>query len=619
MFYLNARKGADNLSIDQSKPLYANVPAAKKDNMMLFEGKRMPDGSINWVNPQPLEKSLTTVDILKLDFYPPRYLDSLKKWGYNTKDKHFTDSLYYSFGNMCGEDMYTADTIRRSKAITLDEALMIKSDSTQKRSFDGKALFKMNCVVCHTMNDKKLTGPGLQGVTDRAPKGDWLFNYTKNCAKVLSSGDAYANKMHLENGGGMPIFEGALSDEQIRSIVAYISNGKAGMNITHEDNWCSEINPSRIRAIWNKRFNNTILATKEFEERLRVIFTTCNADVLNLYINNLNHNLSDIDAEAANMCSGSVREKFLEFAARKDGGVKIDNKQMEQLQNYVKQKKEIYDKAVTEARMKIYEQESLKDMKAFEERMKHNNKEWERINSLYQDEANLNLKEAFRQLGRPLGNGTTFENFFVEDNYYSIVIAGTGWKNVDAYVTEATVNRSTLNYTDTETGKKAVIKYQPILVQFSNTEQFDRTVAYLLPDKLSSFQRLKQEDAGFKENLNELMKYSVFVMGFKGEDIFWAEEKNVRPQNYTLKLTPISRHELQTKLNTTYPVLHPDMKAELTYQLFEQKEELRQRQIKKTEEFRRKVYYLVYPCAEPAATQVSAKPESIKAYNSASH
>ena len=66
---------------------------------------------------------------------------------------------------------------------------------------DGAKLFKQNCAVCHVSHgDQKLTGPGLAGIFDRAPKGDWLNRWILNNQKVIKSGDAYANKIYNENG-----------------------------------------------------------------------------------------------------------------------------------------------------------------------------------------------------------------------------------------------------------------------------------------------------------------------------------------------------------------------------------------------------------------------------------
>ena len=56
------------------------------------------------------------------------------------------------------------------------------------------------------------------------------------------------------------------------------------------------VKPSSIKTIKSKEFNNTLIATKEFEERLKLIFESCNDSVLELYINNLNLNLWEIDS-----------------------------------------------------------------------------------------------------------------------------------------------------------------------------------------------------------------------------------------------------------------------------------------------------------------------------------
>ena len=88
MFYVNARKEGQSLKIDPDNAMRASIPTAqKRGDMQLFEGKRMSDGSINWVNPQALENYLVSVDIHTLDFYPPLYLDSLQRWGYDIKNK----------------------------------------------------------------------------------------------------------------------------------------------------------------------------------------------------------------------------------------------------------------------------------------------------------------------------------------------------------------------------------------------------------------------------------------------------------------------------------------------------------------------------------------------------
>ncbi|MBL7910485.1 MAG: c-type cytochrome [Bacteroidia bacterium] len=95
---------------------------------------------------------------------------------------------------------------------------------------DGEKLFKQNCAVCHkSHDDQKLTGPGLKGVFDRVPKGDWITKWILNSEKMIKSGDAYANKIYSENGkAAMTVFEGQLDEKQVASIVAFIKGPPPG-------------------------------------------------------------------------------------------------------------------------------------------------------------------------------------------------------------------------------------------------------------------------------------------------------------------------------------------------------------------------------------------------------
>lgn len=92
----------------------------------------------------------------------------------------------------------------------------------------GKSLFKQNCAVCHSLTDQKLTGPGLKGVFDRIPepREQWLVNYILNSEKVIASGDSYANKISADTTLQMTIFEGVLTEEEVKDIIAYmVGNG----------------------------------------------------------------------------------------------------------------------------------------------------------------------------------------------------------------------------------------------------------------------------------------------------------------------------------------------------------------------------------------------------------
>ncbi|MEZ5017955.1 MAG: c-type cytochrome [Flavipsychrobacter sp.] len=90
---------------------------------------------------------------------------------------------------------------------------------------DGKALFQSKCATCHhPLNDA--TGPALQGVDGRVPSKEWLYDWVNNSAKVIASGDKYANDVF--NTWGKTAMTGfpELSHEDIDAIVVYVNSVK---------------------------------------------------------------------------------------------------------------------------------------------------------------------------------------------------------------------------------------------------------------------------------------------------------------------------------------------------------------------------------------------------------
>jgi mono/diheme cytochrome c family protein len=85
----------------------------------------------------------------------------------------------------------------------------------------GKQLFDGNCKACHRI-DKKLVGPPLAKVYERAPSIDWIKSFVKNSSKVIASGDQYAVTLYNEyNKTQMTAFS-SFKDEDIMNILAYI-------------------------------------------------------------------------------------------------------------------------------------------------------------------------------------------------------------------------------------------------------------------------------------------------------------------------------------------------------------------------------------------------------------
>ena len=88
---------------------------------------------------------------------------------------------------------------------------------------DGEKLFKQNCATCHVPTEKTVVGPGLKGITERAPSEQWIIDWVKNPDALIASGDAYANEIKEFSPTAMTAF-GYLADEEIVAIIDYVKN-----------------------------------------------------------------------------------------------------------------------------------------------------------------------------------------------------------------------------------------------------------------------------------------------------------------------------------------------------------------------------------------------------------
>ena len=97
----------------------------------------------------------------------------------------------------CGGDDEDADTATTEETTTTDE--------TTETTTAGREVFVANCGSCHTLADAGTSGaigPSLDGI----------------------GLDVSAIESQVRNGGGgMPSFEGQLSDEETQAVSAYVA------------------------------------------------------------------------------------------------------------------------------------------------------------------------------------------------------------------------------------------------------------------------------------------------------------------------------------------------------------------------------------------------------------
>ncbi len=132
----------------------------------------------------------------------------------------------------------------------------------------------------------------------------------------------------------------------------------------------NEIDPARIKSLLDPKFNNTLIATHEFEQRLQYIFKTCNKDILEIYVNNLDKDLWRLDEMAVEkLGKDDMAEQFRKFAAQRLTNVKDAPEQaaamqryyQEQLASNTQQLKALYERSQALQAAKQQEEDSVRD------------------------------------------------------------------------------------------------------------------------------------------------------------------------------------------------------------------------------------------------------------------
>ena len=629
MFYFDAFAKGQRVAL--KKELIVDVPTKpeKREGMQLYDGVKNELGELVWTNPKSIINPLATVDILSLDFYPPSYESKMNEWGYLNKE--YKDSVYYSFAFDCADNILNP---------TNDSGIGY-----------GEKLFISNCAACHFV-DKYMTGPALKGARARWQNfsiEDNFYAFIKKSTEVIDSGDAYAINL-FEKWGSITMPPNNLSNQQIDAIFNYVENykpqkskivassrGAIGMfmplpqddnereyrdEIVQADSTSGQsecdcgINPASIKTIWNQKFNNTNLATKEFEERMPWIHKTCDNTILELYVNNLDRNLADIDAMAMQKLGGKLREKFAEFASRGDGKVELSTKAATALNNYYFTKSKAFQKAIAITNANYWAKQVALDHKmegintAAEERNNTTKKE------LFAEELAYNRKKVYADLGMekpkppmraPLIFGDTTRqkntnNLAEEKADISIPLQPTrsflrtninrlGWKNVDCLMSLRIGENATIK----GNGKTSSISYSRAKIQILNAKMYSKINLYIIPTTFNSYVKLKDQKGYYNHPINKNLTYTVAAIAWnKNGDLFYYLS-SLKTNEIAIDLKEISNQQWKNNIRKKLGAIN-NMAKELDYLDYAKKDENRQNRNKAKRNFRTKIKPYVFPC-----------------------
>ena len=550
-------KDGEILTINPKTGIYVQVPVDEfKDGMNLFSGDTDKNGIINWVNPQPLAKIPVPIDMAKLNFYPPGYEDSLNTMKLS-KSKKFRDSLYLS----CEEEISSSNV------------------SPQVEEKSGKYLFEKKCSMCHALN-RESTGPNLANIREIWSKGgakpNSIYQWVRNWEKAASE-DPYARNVSYKTPAASSDFP-SLSNTEIDAIFDYVDGAKIKSN---SEEFYSHIPPSSVLAFWKPKFNNTLLATHDFEKRMQAIHGTCNNKVLEVYTKNMGKSMVELDRQVIQMGYSN----FEEFAAENIGALNPNNPHIKGLQAF-------YEKGIASLQNEVnnYRKTEAKrrekwDKNVNEERMKESNRTIQRENQAFSEEYNLNHKNVRKQLGRTLG---------------AVIYTNASVSNIDRFVLQTTLARKTGEFYDKETGKTALIQYNDFSFNVEKPEQYELINAYLFPSKLNSYQRISGTNGKFSYALNDAIIYDLAIVAISEKGYSYFQRSKLNKGNLgTIQLEHVSEAKVNAsieQLNSNRITKPMRVADELSWLKTEQQNYVERRNRQNAYLFHERIKKIVFPC-----------------------
>ncbi|TAE90505.1 MAG: hypothetical protein EAY81_00725 [Bacteroidetes bacterium] len=325
----------------------------------------------------------------------------------------------------------------------------------------------------------------------------------------------------------------------------------------------SGINPLSIKVIKSEKYQHTFIATKEFEKRLKVIFNTCNNAVLEVYINNLDKNLYEVDEMAASILgSGKFYDEFIQFSKQKLTKVKEADKYAELLKGY-------YQQRLNEVTAQL-----AKEKEKLEKVLKEKSKEAQKVVDDYKKL--LFKREAHRM------------------ETYGFNWTKTGWINID-------IGTMPKDYDE-----------QPLEIMITNSGEFDQVYTYVVYTSIASLYRLNTTDnkhffAGNETSKTMLMpkkKLGIAIaIGYKNDTPSFAMEEfeTGSEPNFSLTLLPSTIEQVKAAIRTYDNYSEENsISVDLEFMATFYKEEQRNKVLQEEYAFFTQLRAVAFPCYKQA-------------------
>lgn len=384
------------------------------------------------------------------------------------------------------------------------------------------------------------------------------FRNHKTISKALT--DSLYYSMSLSNGSDLTKgFAKTNINEPYYSIDSNdLKEGEIDFIISSMDGVCG-IDPASIKVINDKKYENTLIATREFEERLKFIFQTCNKEILEIYTKNIDLNLWELDSTAHSKLKGSsIDSNFLNFY----------NKRLTKVKNsdtYSKLLKTYYEKQLRKVKKDL---QSLKTTALKE--LKEKNKIAQKISKDYKKI--LKQREKFRM------------------ETYGFDWTESGWINIDRGV----------NPKNWDSQKLEII--------VNDGESYDNVFTYVIYSSIKSLYRLNSTNnktfyVGNEEQREMLTPKNeqaliVSIATKENKSFFIIERFNTNLTNgFSIDLKETFQEEIDSQLasNDWLPAAN-SISEDLKFMYKLEQEKRRQEKLKSESIFIKKLWSTAYPC-----------------------
>lgn len=321
------------------------------------------------------------------------------------------------------------------------------------------------------------------------------------------------------------------------------------------------INPASIKAIKHKKYENTLISTREFESRLKSIYATCDNNVLELYIKNLNRNLWEIDQMVADYLGSSHDQysSFIKFSSFRQTTITLSDKRAKILSNYYLKSKQEIENKITKLKKELLVEKRI-ERQTVEQKKKE-----------YRDL--LQARQKYRM------------------NKFGFELTKFGWYNAASKTSIKQTKSFDLN------------------ISVNNGSDYERVYSYVINPKINSiFSLLSTNKIQFDEAFSydpilllwENQEFDIIGVGYNGKNMGFKITSTVQKQevNVEIELDAYEIEEFKRALKkyTRGYAKENQIIVDLEYQAFFYKEKRRREKEEKEFLLMYSLRQLVFPC-----------------------